>query len=260
MPLYIGDYLRDTMGLSAQEHGAYLLLLMRCWIDRRLAGDSAELLATARLESQEVLEKILNRYFYRNGEGWRHKRVDREVAKREHLADIGRKGGQARSKRKTAAVRQNAQRGGRPKNQSENLTETKAPHSHSHSHSHPQTQPDKNSAQGAAVPATRPLYHLFEQAFVGKNEGFDYKREGRAIKALEEKALSKPEPEAFAKMLLVVFWPLTHGEDKWWRQQPFLPSVLASGGIYPRVLKAAENMKADQLSAEQERIIAEVFA
>jgi uncharacterized protein YdaU (DUF1376 family) len=31
IPMYWGDYLRDTMRLSATEHGAYMLLIAHYW-------------------------------------------------------------------------------------------------------------------------------------------------------------------------------------------------------------------------------------
>ena len=45
MPLYVGDYLRDTRDLNTLQHGAYLLLIMHYWQHDALPSDDARLAA-----------------------------------------------------------------------------------------------------------------------------------------------------------------------------------------------------------------------
>jgi len=124
--------------------------------------------------------------------------------------------------------------------------------------------PPADPAPSAAVAAKsedRHVYHLIEQAFASqwtKGE-FDYRREGRHIGSLEKKVMARSPPEEFAKAVLVTFWRLIHGTDKFWRGQPFLPSVLNSGGIWPRVLKELENMKAETLDSATQKLIGELW-
>lgn len=78
MPLYVGEYLADTMELNAEQHGAYLLMLMHAWkSDGRLPGESARLCQIARMTPQQWArnEPILREFFICAAESWTHKRV-----------------------------------------------------------------------------------------------------------------------------------------------------------------------------------------
>jgi len=96
MPLYVGDYLGDTGHLSTAQHGAYLLLMMHYWRQGGLPEDDKQLAAITKLPLRIWLDSrdIIQAFFY---DGWRHKRIDEELAKMQAKTDrraaAGQKGG-----------------------------------------------------------------------------------------------------------------------------------------------------------------------
>jgi len=86
MPLYIGDYLADTMHLDASEHGAYLLLLMHYWRNGPLPDDDKALSAIARTTRKAWdggIGAVVRKFFLLDGAMLRQKRVDAELSKAE---------------------------------------------------------------------------------------------------------------------------------------------------------------------------------
>jgi uncharacterized protein YdaU (DUF1376 family) len=107
MPLYWGDYLRDTRDLTTLQHGAYLLLIAHYWQHdglpddpRRLAAIAGVPLATWRRISPAIASKF--------AAGWRHRRIDAEIAKTERAIIqrriAGQKGGQRSAITRAIAV------------------------------------------------------------------------------------------------------------------------------------------------------------
>ena len=80
MPLYVGDYLRDTRDLNTLQHGAYLMLIMHYWQHGALPQDEARLAAIAGL-SVAQWRRIRAPVEAKFAAGWRHKRIDAEIAK-----------------------------------------------------------------------------------------------------------------------------------------------------------------------------------
>ncbi len=104
-PFSIGDYMQDTVTLSAEEHGAYLLLLMAQWSNGGvpLPNDPEILARICRLSKRRWTQKVSRnvlRFFVENEAEIGHPRIEEDYR---------------RVARKIEANRVNAARGGRAK-------------------------------------------------------------------------------------------------------------------------------------------------
>jgi uncharacterized protein YdaU (DUF1376 family) len=101
MPLYIGDYKRDTAHLTTLEHGAYLLLIMHYWETGPLPNDDVRLARIAGLSLRQwrtVRRVVISFFVEANAKQLlRHNRIDSELIKAENItakrALAGAKGG-----------------------------------------------------------------------------------------------------------------------------------------------------------------------
>lgn len=84
MPLYIGDYLGDTVGLSLAEHGAYLLSMMAYW----RKGESLTAKELRGICGKEI-DRVCQFYTMENHR-WHHKRIDVELEKSRQKMEQGR--------------------------------------------------------------------------------------------------------------------------------------------------------------------------
>lgn len=95
MPLFVGDYIRDTMHLSTEEHGAYLLLIMHYWVTGGAIEDDDTFIATvARIKPSRVSKKTIAtvRRFFESKNGYlHHHRIDEELRKSAENKDKQRK-------------------------------------------------------------------------------------------------------------------------------------------------------------------------
>jgi uncharacterized protein YdaU (DUF1376 family) len=90
LPLYTGDYLRDTQHLSCSEHGIYLKLLMHCWDqkgptpldERKLCG-----IVNARSSDEiEALRRVLAEFFTKMEDGHYNHRMQMEIERCEAIS------------------------------------------------------------------------------------------------------------------------------------------------------------------------------
>lgn len=92
MPLFTGDYLRDTRHLTPLKHGIYILALMHCWDSKGpMPLDEQECAGICNCRSAdevEALRYVLDRYFVRMEDGHYNHRITAEVAKTERLSKV----------------------------------------------------------------------------------------------------------------------------------------------------------------------------
>jgi hypothetical protein len=83
MPLYWGDYLRDTGHLNATQHGFYLLLIGHYWTTGKpLPDDDSKLWRIARADSRDHWEehRAVVAEFFKVADGvWQHARIAEEL-------------------------------------------------------------------------------------------------------------------------------------------------------------------------------------
>jgi uncharacterized protein YdaU (DUF1376 family) len=83
MPLYVADYLADTMRLSTEQHGAYMLLIMDYWRNGPPPDDELVLCSITRLSVLQWRKHApaLAEFFDVADGVWNHARIDSERAK-----------------------------------------------------------------------------------------------------------------------------------------------------------------------------------
>jgi uncharacterized protein YdaU (DUF1376 family) len=92
MPLYPGDYLRDTSRLTTEQHGAYLLLIMDYWTNGPPPDDDAILAQITRMSPNAWSNACSTvRAFFKQCDGkLTHTRIDKEIeaAKEKKVAAV----------------------------------------------------------------------------------------------------------------------------------------------------------------------------
>jgi len=106
MQLYVADYLADTMHLTTEEHGAYLLIIMNYWQTGKPVPIK-RLASVARLSNDRWISvsDSLSDMFNDTGTHWEHKRIEADLLMVKESQDQRSKAGKA-----SAEARKNGKR------------------------------------------------------------------------------------------------------------------------------------------------------
>lgn len=109
--LYVADYLADTMHLTTEEHGAYLLIIMNYWQTGKPIPIK-RLAAVARLSNERwnSVKETLQDFFIVTETHWHHNRIDEDLSKvsdkQSGASKAGKASAAARKAKKEAELKQ----------------------------------------------------------------------------------------------------------------------------------------------------------
>ena len=181
MPLYVADYRADTAHLNAAQHGAYLLLIMHYWQTGELPIDDAPLARIACMTPAEwrKTKPVIASFFTSN---WRHKRIDRELAR---MVDVS-------NKRRAAAEQRHSKRVPIAEQEQSN-SDANAEQMDTHSHSHSQRKEDTADAVPTAYEFESGVIRLTASDFEKWKKSFSYLDLPAELLSLTEWAGTQPK-------------------------------------------------------------------
>jgi uncharacterized protein YdaU (DUF1376 family) len=96
MPIYWGDFLRDTRHLSKWQRDSYMMLIAHYWTTGALPDDDQQLarITDCTLDQWLADKPVVQALFHH---GWRHKRIEAELRRATEITArmkaLGKKGG-----------------------------------------------------------------------------------------------------------------------------------------------------------------------
>lgn len=111
MQLYVADYLADTMHLTTEEHGAYLLLIFNYWqTGKSIPKKRLQKIARVPNDRWASVEDSLVEFFNDDGECWVHERIDRDLEVVKETQEQRTRAGKASAEARKRAIATKSQR------------------------------------------------------------------------------------------------------------------------------------------------------
>ena len=110
-PRHVGDYIRDTVGLTMLEEGAYTRLLDQYYAREGPLPADASVYRIARATSKAeraAVDTVLKAYFTKTKDGWRQKRADLELDAQHERSESARQSAKRKWEKRNAILDANA--------------------------------------------------------------------------------------------------------------------------------------------------------